>query len=80
MTDFTMDYYLLVQATKIEGMNMETYGVRLVQTYSDGRVETLSLYNITPHRSKMEKLIEMMKRGMVTIMTAEEIVEDFLEM
>ena len=80
MTDFTMDYYLLAQATNIEGMNMETYGVKLTQTYSDGRMETLSLPDITPHRSKMEKLIEMMKRGMVTIMTAEEIVEDFLEM
>ncbi|MBQ7086720.1 MAG: hypothetical protein IJM96_04510 [Clostridia bacterium] len=80
MTDFTMDYYMISKATNIEGMNMETYGVRLVQTYSDGRVETLSLPDITPHRSKMEKLIEMMKRGMVTIMTAEEIVEDFLEM
>ena len=80
MTDFTMDYYMISKATNIEGMNMETYGVRLVQTYSDGRVETLSLPDITPHRSKMEKLIEMMKRGLVTIMTAEEIVEDFLEM
>ena len=80
MTNFTMDYYMISQATNIEGMNMETYGVRLVQTYSDGRVETLSLPDITPHRSKMEKLIEMMRNGMVTIMTAREIVEDFLEM
>jgi len=80
MTDFTMDYYMISQATNIEGMNMETYGVRLTQTYSDGRTETLSLPDITPHRSKMEKLIEMMRNGMVTIMTAREIVEDFLEM
>ena len=51
-----------------------------MQTYNDVRVLSLELPGITVHRSWAEKLLGMMERGMVTIMTAEEIVEDFLEM
>ena len=80
MMDFKMEYSISERTTNIDGINMETYGVKLVQTYNDGRVLSLELPGITVHRSWAEKLVGMMERGMVTIMTAEEIVEDFLEM
>ncbi|MBR4879945.1 MAG: hypothetical protein IKU13_08985 [Clostridia bacterium] len=79
MTDFTMDYYLTSRTTETEGMSMESYGIKLVQTYNDGRVLTLSIPDITVHKSLIEMLMTMMEKGFVTIMTAREIVEDFLE-
>ena len=79
MTDFTMDYYLTSHLTETEGISMESYGIKLVQTYNDGRVLTLSIPDITVHKSRIEMLMSMMERGFVTVMTAREIVEDFLE-
>lgn len=79
MTEFKMNYYMLEQATDTERMNMMTYGIRLVQTYPDGKVLSLDIPAISAQKNKIEHLLEMMRKGYVTIMTAEEIVEDFLE-
>ena len=35
MMDFKMEYSISERTTNIDGINMESYGVKLVQTYND---------------------------------------------
>lgn len=79
MKTFTMSYLKNFQITETAGMSLETYGVTLVKSSDDGEKEVLEIRNICQDESKIDMLIGMMERGLVTPMTAYEVIEDFLE-
>lgn len=78
--DFKMNYDIIVSQTENEGMQFETYGVSLTKVYEDGKIEEAKIPNITPDRKQANTLLAMMQNGFVTLLTAGEIVEDFLEL
>ena len=77
--DFKMSYDIIISQTENEGMKMETYGVSLTKVHADGKIETAKIPNITPDKKRANELLGMMQQGFVTLLTAGEIVEDFLE-
>lgn len=71
-------YGLVMRETRIEGMIVESYGVRI---HADlGRqTETSTVWDISPDLKAVEALLELLCRMEVTPITLQDIVCDYIE-
>ena len=77
--DFEMTYRKCQGEDECEGVVHNAFGIVLTQKWNDGRVNELQINNISTKEDRVDRLLNMMENGIVTPMTAYEIVEDFLE-
>lgn len=72
----SFDYYILIDQMEVpEGLVCESYGVKIAAT--DGS-EAAEIPNITVSASRIDTLIELLRRNFVTPSTLRDVVLDWL--
>lgn len=77
LDEFYLTYQLISQGKIIEGSLHTVYGISIEQRWN-GVVRERRYTDISIHKETVELLLELMKKGTVTLTTSDDIVDDFV--
>ena len=74
-TEYSFDYFVLVDEMRVGAFDCESYGVKVAQR---GGTEAAEIPNVTTSVARIDELLERLTRNFVTPSTLRHVVEDWL--
>lgn len=77
--DFHLDYEIVSNVTYFDGYgDVEEFGIKIIEYYNDGTTKQKVFNGISPNQKSVSFLLQRFKSGFVSIISAPDIIEDFI--